>query len=57
MHGRLCFTAHMQVGLLREGPDAMFMVECTGEGVMFIEADADVTLEEFGDAPHPHSRV
>ncbi|KAL4595592.1 hypothetical protein ACB092_12G103400 [Castanea dentata] len=31
------------------GPDAKFMVECVGEGVMFIEADANVTLEEFGD--------
>ncbi|KHN43221.1 Benzyl alcohol O-benzoyltransferase [Glycine soja] len=24
------------------------MVDCTGEGVMFIEADADVTLYQFG---------
>ncbi|KAM3682626.1 hypothetical protein ACB098_12G087000 [Castanea mollissima] len=38
---------------LREGPDAKFVVECIGEGVMFIEADANVTLEEFGNAPHP----
>ena len=40
-------------GRLREGPDTKFIVESTGEGVMFIEADADITLEEFGDAPHP----
>lgn len=29
------------------------MVECTGEGVQFIEADADVALEEFGEAIQP----
>ncbi|KAK7832339.1 benzyl alcohol o-benzoyltransferase [Quercus suber] len=28
-------------------------LECTGEGVIFIEADADVTLEQFGDALYP----
>jgi hypothetical protein len=27
-------------GRFRKGPDAKFIVECTGEGVMFIEADA-----------------
>ena len=28
------------------------MVDCTGDGAIFIEADADVTLDEFGDL-HP----
>ena len=27
-------------GRFRKGPDAEFIVNCTGEGVMFIEADA-----------------
>ncbi|KAL5723538.1 hypothetical protein ACHQM5_006926 [Ranunculus cassubicifolius] len=40
-------------GRLREGRGRMLMVECTGEGVMFVEANAHVTLEEFGDALQP----
>ncbi|OVA18375.1 Transferase [Macleaya cordata] len=40
-------------GRLREAPGRKLIVECTGEGVMFIEADADVCLDHFGDALQP----
>ncbi|CAA0813490.1 (Z)-3-hexen-1-ol acetyltransferase [Striga hermonthica] len=40
-------------GRLREVTGGKLVVECTGEGVLFIEADADVALQEFGDSPQP----
>lgn len=40
-------------GRLRELEGRKLAVECTGEGVLFIEAEADVRLEHFGDALQP----
>ncbi|KAF6168908.1 hypothetical protein GIB67_038405 [Kingdonia uniflora] len=38
---------------LREGCGWKLVADCTGEGVMFIEADANVRLEDFGDVLQP----
>ncbi|OEL30111.1 Benzyl alcohol O-benzoyltransferase [Dichanthelium oligosanthes] len=40
-------------GRLRELEGRKLAVDCTGEGVPFVEADADVRLEHFGDTVHP----
>lgn len=38
------------VGVLR---NRKLVVECSGEGVMFVEAEANVALEELGDSIRP----
>ncbi|CAJ2631537.1 unnamed protein product [Trifolium pratense] len=40
-------------GRITEGAGGKLMVDCNGEGVMFVEAEADVTLDQFGDSLHP----
>uniref|UniRef100_A0A0D9XR64 Uncharacterized protein n=1 Tax=Leersia perrieri TaxID=77586 RepID=A0A0D9XR64_9ORYZ len=43
-------------GRLTELPDGKLVVDCTAEGVVFVEADADVRLEELGQPllpPYP----
>ncbi|XP_074579908.1 benzyl alcohol O-benzoyltransferase-like [Curcuma longa] len=40
-------------GRLRETEGRKLVVECTGEGVLFIEAEADVRLDQFGGALQP----
>ena len=40
-------------GRLREEAGRKLLVDCTGEGVVFVEADADVTVEELGDVSCP----
>ncbi|PIN19374.1 benzyl alcohol O-benzoyltransferase [Handroanthus impetiginosus] len=40
-------------GRIFEGPNRKLMVNCNNEGVMFVEADADVKLEQLGDGILP----
>ncbi|XP_022680064.1 benzyl alcohol O-benzoyltransferase-like [Setaria italica] len=45
---------HPLAGRLRElQPTRKLVVECTGEGVVFVEADADVRMDDLGDSLAP----
>ena len=43
-------------GRLRDADNGKLTVDCTGEGVLFVEAEADISLEEFGDLYPPIPR-
>ncbi|KAH9623735.1 hypothetical protein KSS87_012883 [Heliosperma pusillum] len=51
--GKALLSYYPFAGRLREKEGRKLVVECTGEGVMFIEADANVTLDEFGESLKP----
>ncbi|KRY97477.1 Benzyl alcohol O-benzoyltransferase, partial [Trichinella zimbabwensis] len=40
-------------GRLREVQNKKLVVDCTGEGFLFVEANAKITLDELGDAILP----
>lgn len=43
-------------GRLRDADNGKLTVDCTGEGVLFVEADADISLGDFGDLYPPIPR-
>ena len=43
-------------GRLREADNGKLRVDCTGEGILLVEADADIYLEDFGDLYPPIPR-
>uniref|UniRef100_A0A3Q7GHH8 Uncharacterized protein n=1 Tax=Solanum lycopersicum TaxID=4081 RepID=A0A3Q7GHH8_SOLLC len=48
---------HPLAGRFIEGPNKKLMVNCNGEGIMFIEGDASVELEKLGESINHHVHI
>ncbi|XP_027122942.1 omega-hydroxypalmitate O-feruloyl transferase-like [Coffea arabica] len=44
---------HPLAGRLTISPEGKLIVDCTGEGAVFVEAEADCTIEDIGDNTKP----
>ncbi|KAF7849188.1 hypothetical protein BT93_L1146 [Corymbia citriodora subsp. variegata] len=51
--GKALVYYYPQYQRIREGPNGKLVVDCTAEGILFVEADADISLEELGDSVRP----